>query len=60
MNYTVKGKNYIADDGYVFQSKTTGLIFKKLRLSKPELLENYDVIPEPIPEETEQEVTDNG
>lgn len=54
MNYTVKDKNYIADDGYVFQSKNTGLIFKKVRLSKPEMLDNYDIIPEPIVEEIEE------
>jgi hypothetical protein len=55
MNYTVNGKNYVADDGYVFQSKTTGILSKKLRLSSPDILNNYDIIPEPIPEEPEQE-----
>lgn len=63
MNYTVNGKNYVADDGYVFQSKTTGILSKKLRLSSPDMLDNYEIIPEPvpepIPEEAEQEET-NG
>lgn len=57
MNYTVDGKNYIADDGYVFISKTTGIMSKKLRLRKPEMLDNYDVIPEPI-EEVEETPTE--
>lgn len=62
MNYTVNGRNYIANEGYVFISKTTGIISKKLRLRKPELLENYDVIIEPITEEVEAPVeeTDNN
>lgn len=59
MNYTIQGRNYIADEGFVFQSKKTGIISKVLRLRSPEMLDNYDVIPEPvpepIPEETEQE-----
>ena len=53
MNYTVNGRNYVANEGYVFISKITGIISKKLRLRNPELLENYDVIPEPIIEEEE-------
>lgn len=57
MNYTVDGKNYIANDGYVFISKTTGIMSKKLRLRKPEMLDNYDVIPEPI-EEVEETPTE--
>lgn len=56
MNYTVKGKNYVVDDGYVFQSKTTGIISKKLRLSSPDMLDNYDIIPEPVP--VEEEITE--
>lgn len=60
MNYTADGKSYTADDGFVFQSKTTGIISKKLRLKDPKMLDNYDIIPEPepIPEEAEQEETD--
>lgn len=57
MNYIVEDKNYIANDGYVFISKTTGIISKKLRLRKPELLKNYDVITEPIVEEIEETET---
>lgn len=52
MNYTIEGKNYIANEGYVFISKTTGIISKKLRLRKPEMLDNYEVIPEPVVDET--------
>ena len=54
MNYTVDGKNYIASEGYVFISKITGIISKTLRLPKPELIDNYDVIPEPVTEEIEE------
>lgn len=54
MNYTIDGKNYIANEGYVFISKITGIISKKLRLPKPELIDNYDIIPEPIIEEIEE------
>lgn len=53
MNYTVNGKNYIADDGYVFRSKATGTLFKKLRLVRNDIIDNYDVIPEPAPQEEE-------
>ena len=55
MNYTVDGKIYTADEGYVFISKKTGIISKVLRLRNPEMLDNYDIIPDPIPEEPEQE-----
>ena len=57
MNYTIEGKNYIANEGYVFISKTTGIISKKLRLRKPEMLDNYEVIPEPVAEGTLGEET---
>ncbi|MCQ2470566.1 MAG: hypothetical protein MJ147_00840 [Clostridia bacterium] len=53
MNYTVNGKNYTADDGYVFCHKISGACFKKLRLAKNDRIENYDVIPEPVPQEEE-------
>ena len=60
VNYTVNGKNYTANDGFVFQSKRTGILSKVLRLKNPEMIENFEIIPEPvpesIPEETEQEV----
>ena len=63
MNYTANGKIYTADEGFVFKSKKTGIISKVLRLRSPDMLDNYDVIPEPvpepIPEEAEQEET-NG
>lgn len=63
MNYTVNGKNYIADDGYVFQHKEKGGIYKKLRLTKNDSIENYDVVLEPVEEEIEEEneeASDNG
>ena len=57
MNYTVNGKIYTADEGCVFQSKKTGIISKVLRFRSPEMLVNYDVIPEPVPEPIPEEVT---
>ncbi len=57
MNYTINGKNYIADDGYVFQHKETDGIYKKLRLAKNDSIENYNIIIEPVQEEQE---IDNG
>lgn len=56
MNYTVDGKNYVADEGYVFISKATGIVSKKLRLKDASLLDNYDVIEEPVIEDAEPEV----
>lgn len=53
MNYTVDGKNYVANEGYVFISKATGIISKKLRLRDASLLDNYDVIEEPVVEPEE-------
>lgn len=55
MNYTVNGKNYTADDGYVFCNKNTGGIYKKLRLAKNDSIDNYEVIPEPVIEEENEE-----
>lgn len=63
MNYTADGKIYTADEGFVFISKKTGIISKVLRLRDPKMLDNYEIIPEPVPEpiieEAEQEET-NG
>ena len=47
MNYIVDGKIYTANEGYIFQSKTTGILSKTLRLRKPEMLDNYKIIVEP-------------
>ena len=58
MNYTVNGKNYVADEGYVFQHKEKGGLYKKLRLTKNDSIENYDVIPEPVSEEENEEEPD--
>lgn len=57
MNYTVDGNNYIANEGYVFVSKITGIMAKEIRFARPEFIDNYDVIPEPIVEETEMTET---
>lgn len=52
MNYTVNGKYYTANDGYIFKLKDEDCISAKvLRLSKPALIEKYEVILEPAPEE---------
>lgn len=53
MNYTVDGNNHIANEGYVFVSKITGIMAKEIRFARPEFIDNYDVVPEPIVEETE-------
>lgn len=63
VNYTVEDKNYVANEGYVFISKATGIISKKLRLRDAALLDNYDVIEEPVveePVEPEVEVDENA
>lgn len=44
MNYTVDGKYYIANDGYFFRSKDTGIISKTLRLKNPSLFKDYEVV----------------
>jgi hypothetical protein len=57
MNYTVDGNNHIANEGYVFVSKITGIVAKEIRFARPEFIDNYDVIPEPIEEIEETEET---
>lgn len=59
MNYTVNGKNYIADDGYVFQHKEKGGIYKKLRLSKNDSIDNYNIMTEPEIEENDDSQSDS-
>ena len=44
MNYTVDGKYYIANDGYFFRSKDTGIISKTLRFKNPSLINDYEVV----------------
>lgn len=44
MNYTVDGKNYIANEGYVFISKITGIMAKEIRFARPEFIDNYEVV----------------
>lgn len=53
MNYTVKGRIYTADEGYVFLLKGTEHTTKRMALPKPEMIANFDIIPEPVPEEPE-------
>ena len=57
MNYTTDGEIYTADEGFVFISKKTGIISKFLMLKGPEMLDYYDIIPEPVPEPIPEEVT---
>ena len=44
MNYIVNGKYYIANDGYLFRSKDTGIISKTLRLKNPSLFNDYEAV----------------
>lgn len=44
MNYVVNGKYYIANDGYFFRSKNTGIISKTLRLKTPSMIDDYEVV----------------
>lgn len=46
MGYTVKKIMFTADEGYVFRNKESGMIYKKLRLSNSDDIENYEHIPE--------------
>lgn len=57
MNYTINGKNYIAHEGYAFQHKEKGGIYKKLRLTRNDDIDNYDVIIEPVAEEENDDST---
>ena len=52
MNYIIKNDGtYETIDGYVFKTKT-GSIAKGLKLAPNDSIENYEVIEEPIIEET--------
>ena len=46
MNYTVKGRSYIANDGYVFHSTITDIYTKRIALPNPSLFLLYEVIEE--------------
>ena len=46
MNYTIDGKNYIANEGYVFHSTITDIYTKRIMLPKPEYLEVYEIVDE--------------
>lgn len=46
MNYTVNGKFYIANEGYIFHSTVTDIYTKRVMLPKPEYLEIYEVVDE--------------
>lgn len=62
-NFKQSGNLFIADEGYVFRYKGSDMTCKTVRLSKYSSIDNYEIIPEPIPEpiieEAEQEET-NG
>lgn len=63
MNYTVNGKFYIANEGYVFHSTITDIYTKRVMLPKPEYLEVYEVVDEasiPVVEPVEPEVDENA
>lgn len=53
MNYKIENDTYIANDGYVFKNKINNDICKGLKLGINDTIENYEVIEEPIVEETE-------
>ena len=60
MSYTVKKIMFTADEGYVFRNKESGMIYKKLRLSKSDEIENYELVPESeIEQEAEISANDN-
>lgn len=44
MNYIVKDRMYIADEGYAFLLKGTEHASKKIALPKPEMIEYYEVV----------------
>ena len=57
MNYTVKDKFYIANEGYIFHSTITDIYTKRVMLPKPEYLEVYEIVDETsIPVEPEVDV----
>lgn len=53
MNYKIENDTYIANDGYVFRNKINKDICKGLTLGVNDIIENYEVIEEPVVEETE-------
>ncbi len=60
MGYTVKKIMFTADEGYVFRNKESGMIYKKLRLSKSDEIENYELVPESeLEQEAETAANDN-
>ena len=58
MNYTFDGKNYIANDGYIFKNKLNEMTAIIMRLSEYDSIDNYDVIVKPV-EQTEEVEVDN-
>ena len=60
MSYTVKKIMFTADEGYVFRNKESGTTYKKLRLSKSDEIENYELVPESeLEQEAETAANDN-
>lgn len=55
MNYIFDGKNYIANDGYVFEHKITQYLCKCFRKTKFNSIDNYNVIKEPLSPVSEEE-----
>lgn len=53
MNYIFDGKNYIANDGYVFEHKITQYLCKCFRKTKFNSIDNYNVIEEPVTPEAD-------
>lgn len=53
MNYKIENDTYIADDGYIFKNKINNDICKGLTLGINDTIGNYEVIEEPVIEETE-------
>ena len=58
MNYKIENDTYIANDGYVFRNKINKDICKGLTLGVNDIIENYEVIEEPIEEEFVEEPTE--
>ncbi len=45
-NYTVDGKNYKANDGFMFRSLKSGMLVKAFRMSKNASIDDYEIVPE--------------
>ena len=52
MNYTIKDNLYETNEGYIFRNKDNGYTCSIMKLANADSIENYEVIEEPIIEET--------